>query len=95
MNFDLIDIFSLFATIVTIGLVWNTIRENRRCKKEIESRKNGIEVIMSDYDRILASTRELEFEREKNSGEHFDDENIYLNRAQEIRQSTPFFQWVK
>ena len=52
------------------------------------------ENLNSEYQKILDSTYWLEHERQSNQGEHFEDESVYLNRAQTIRENTSFFSLV-
>lgn len=98
MNFDLTDIMTVFTVIscvITLVLVLKTaadVRARNRHKREITIQRQDD---LSEYDRIIRITHDLENERQRNSGEHFEDESVYLNRAKLIRESSSFFQWIK
>jgi len=94
MNIDFVNYVTIFTVIITVVFLVRTILEVRKDKKEQENIASKAEDSMSDYDRILQSTHDLENAREKNRGTHFDDETIYINRAKEIRESSLFFNWI-
>lgn len=94
MTPDIINILTIFSTIVAVVALLSTIRKHRREKSE-ESEKLELSVTDSDeYEKILRVTSCLETDRERNRGEHFNDESVYLRRAREMRLSTQFFEWV-
>lgn len=98
MNFDptyIINIIAVVSTVITVAILWNTIRDVRNTKKDLRLKKTQADTDMSDYEQILRATHEIESEREKNQGTHFENENIYLNRAKIIREKSAFFSWVK
>lgn len=98
MNFDLtyiIDIIAIVSSIVSFAILWNTIRDVRNTKKNLRLKKTQTEINLSDYDQILRATHEIETERQRNQGSHFEDETVYLNRAKLIREKSAFFSWVK
>lgn len=98
MNFDptyIINIIAVVSTVITVAILWNTIRDERNTKKDLRLKKTQADTDMSDYEQILRATHEIESEREKNQGTHFENENIYLNRAKIIREKSAFFSWVK
>ena len=67
-----------------------------RKKHRINAVDNNSQLALekSEYKKILDATHWLEHERQRNQGEHYEDENVYLNRAQAIRISTAFFSLV-
>lgn len=46
------------------------------------------------YMAVCSTTKSLEDERETNQGKHYDDESVYLNKAQSIRENSRFFDLV-
>ncbi len=94
MTFNFINIITVLSIAVTIFYLIITIRGARK-EKRTDTVSTPESLKLSDYDKILKSTHWVENERERNQGEHFDDETVYLNRAKEIRESSPFFTWVK
>lgn len=94
-NIDIINVVTIMSVIITMTFLIHTVlgiyREKRKKKYEesIMSKKE-----LTDYQKILHATYGIEKEREKNNGRHFEDEAIYLNRAEEIRLSSSFFTWV-
>lgn len=97
MNITLTDIMSIISVIsilITSFILWNTISKARKEKKDSKQLGVGKDQALSEYEEILKATYELESEREKNTGEHF-DESVYLGRANLIRKTTPFFSWIK
>ena len=89
MNFDptyIIDIIAVVSTIITVAILWSTIRDVRNnTKKDLRLKKTQAEIDLSDYDQIIRATHEIETERE----------TVYLNRAKLIREKSAFFSWVK
>ena len=89
MNFDptyIIDIIAVVSTIITVAILWSTIRDVRNnTKKDLRLKKTQAEIDLS----------EIETERQRNQGAHFEDETVYLNRAKLIREKSAFFSWVK
>ena len=81
MNFDFVIIVTLLSVVVTVVYLIHTILEVRKDKNEDKNLASKREEMMSDYDKILRSPYGLENAREKNTGTHFDDETVYLNRA--------------
>ncbi len=47
-----------------------------------------------EYARIVANTHRTESDRQPNSGVHFDDESVYVERGRIIRDRTNFFKLV-
>ncbi|MDE6017677.1 MAG: hypothetical protein K2G85_02565 [Muribaculaceae bacterium] len=88
-------ILSIVCAIITTIFVINTIRESRNEAAEAKDADDKIKSEIGEYDRILAATHELEFNREKNKGQHFEDESVYIHRANQIRVNSRFFSWVK
>ena len=79
MNFDLtyiIDIIAIVSSIVSVAILWNTIRDVRNTKKNLRLKKAQTEINLSDYDQILRATHEIETERQRNQGSHFEDETV-------------------
>lgn len=88
-------IISIVCIIITAIFVIHTIKESRQNDKDAQAAVNEIKTKLDDYNSILEATHEIELNREKNKGEHFEDESIYLHRANQIRVNSPFFSWVK
>ena len=94
MNLDIVDTITLASVLVTVAFLVRTIYEARREKNEQKNIILKREEDLSDYDKILRSTYGLENAREKNTGTHFEDETIYLNRAKAIRNESALFTWI-
>ena len=94
MNFDFVNIVTLFSVVVTVVFLVYTIFEVRKDKNEHKKLVSKREETMSDYDKVLRSTHGLENARERNTGMHFDDETVYLNRARAIRKDSFLFSWI-
>lgn len=94
MNIDYVNLITIFSVIITVIFLVRTIWEVRKDKKEQEKRVINIKNSMTDYEKILHSTHGLENAREKNKGTHFDNEEVYLNRAKDIRESSSLFDWI-
>lgn len=94
MNFDFVNIVTLFSAVVTVVFLVYTIFEVRKDKNEHKKLVSKREETMSDYDKVLRSTHGLENARERNTGMHFDDETVYLNRARAIREDSSLFSWI-
>ncbi len=95
MTFDALNIiaaFSLVAIFFIIGKMWrdSAVKKNKKNTADPEV----INQEMTGYKKILAATHWLENERQRNTGEHYEDEVVYLNRAQTIKDKTPFFSFV-
>lgn len=88
-------IIAILSIIITSWFAIRTIRESRASEKGAQTSGNDQKAISDGYNDILKVTHDLEFNREKNSGEHFEDESVYLHRANQIRINSPFFSWVK
>lgn len=94
MEFDFINIITVLAVVGTVGYLIRIIIAGYTEKRKQINLKTHIEGMLTDYDKILRATHWLENEREKNQGEHFKDEAVYLNRAKNIRESSDFFSWI-
>ena len=94
MNFDFVNIVTILSAVITVLCFIRVVYEVHKEKNEQKSLMSRKEEYMSDYDKILKSTYGLEKAREKNTGKHFDDETVYLNRAEEIRSGSPLFCWI-
>ena len=96
MSFDFINIVGVVSAIISLVIGFRTKKEiisDKKKRKEVL--KNAEETIEDiDYKRIKASTYWLEHERQRNKGNHFEDEGVYLNRAQVIRERTSFFSFI-
>lgn len=88
-------ILSIVCAIITAIFVINTIKESRHEIAEAKAANDEIKSEVGEYDGILEATHELEFNREKNKGQHFEDEAVYIHRANQIRVNSQFFTWVK
>ena len=92
MNFDIINVVTVIATIIAVVISFVMAKDIISTRKPIE--KPNISTKDLEYKMITDVTKCLEFEREKNNGKHFDDENVYLERAKKIRENSPFFTYV-
>ena len=56
MNFDptyIIDIIAVVSTIITVAILWSTIRDVRNnTKKDLRLKKTQAEIDLSDYDQV-------------------------------------------
>ena len=92
---DITTILSIVCTIITAIFVINTIKESRKETVNAQDADVKVKSEVSEYERILEVTHQLEFNREKNKGQHFEDESVYIHRANQIRVNSSFFSWVK
>ena len=90
-----LDIVNIIAVLSLLGIVWlfYLILVDIRSRQKKHTSEDPVGDV-SDYKRILAATHWLEHERQRNQGEHFDDEDVFLNRANTIRLKTSFFDFV-
>lgn len=96
MNFDIINVLAFISSLVIIYMVIKMTKDMLAFKRQHSSvnRIDQGDATKSEYNQILKSTYWLEHERQTNMGEHFEDESVYLNRAQTIRNNTSFFSLV-
>ena len=94
MSFDIVNILAVISAILSVVIFWKMTRDYVALKAQNTDIKTNQVVADSDYKEILDATYWLEHERQRNQGEHFDDETVYLNRAQTIRTKTSFFSLV-
>lgn len=95
MKFDLVNILALLSLVATLVIIYNMVRDYVTEKKRISDiGKQTNDIEKSEYKKILNATYWLEHERQRNQGEHFEDESVYLNRAQTIRTKTSFFSLI-
>ena len=92
---DITTILSIVCTIITAIFVINAIKESRKETVNAQDADSKVKSEVSEYERILEVTHQLEFNREKNKGQHFEDESVYIHRANQIRVNSSFFSWVK
>ena len=92
---DITTILAIVCTIITAIFVINTIKESRKETVNAQDADIKVKSEVSEYERILEVTHQLEFNREKNKGQHFEDESVYIHRANQIRVNSSFFSWVK
>ena len=92
---DITTILSIVCTIITAIFVINAIKESRKETVNAQDADVKVKSEVSEYERILEVTHQLEFNREKNKGQHFEDESVYIHRANQIRVNSSFFSWVK
>lgn len=96
MSFDIVNILAIISCVFAIVLLYKMVTDittaRRHRMKVID--KSILTSEKSEYKKILDATFWLEHERQRNQGEHYEDETIYLNRAQAIRTSTAFFSLV-
>lgn len=93
MTFDFVNIITFVSILLATIALLSTFRQAKREKNSKEN--ESMKVDSDEYAEILRSTHWLETEREKNSGEHFSDETVYLRRANVMRKTTAFFDWVR
>lgn len=94
MSFDIINILTLLAGALIAYTLCMIIRDKRMSKLKTSISSQKVEEALSDYDKIVRRTAGIERERQKNTGQHHDDESFYLNRAEVIRSKTNFFTFV-
>lgn len=87
-------IITVLSAFVALVALCNEINKQRKDKVASSKKVEERVAMLSDYDRVAKRTFGLERERQKNRGEHFKDETVYLNRAETIRKSSRFFDWV-
>lgn len=95
MSFDFVDFLAVLACTISSVFAFKMIKDIisvRKQQRDVQYQQSQEE--KSEYKKILNATYWLEHERQRNQGEHFDDETIYLNRAQAIRTKTSFFSFV-
>lgn len=96
MKFDFVNLVAIVSAIITVVIAFlmtrDVISERKKVKKISVPKEGGNEE--NRYKKILKATYWLEHERERNCGEHHSDENVYLNRAEVMREKTPFFSYV-
>lgn len=93
MSLDFVNIATIFAAAITAVFIIHTIYEAHKENKQKRKLTSQMKEEMTDYDKILQATYGLENAREKNKGVHLDEE-VYLNRANEIRKASPLFKWI-
>lgn len=93
MDIDFINIVTVLSVIVTIVFLICTISEVRKENKQKKDLVSNIRIEMTDYEKISQATYGIEKAREKNKGIHL-DEDVYLNRANEIRKTSSLFNWI-
>jgi len=102
MKFDFVDLFAVISAFIGAGIatveiisIWKKKKELREAEKR---RKMEVEVMNSldktGYSSIKNATFWLEHERQRNQGDHYEDESVYLNRAKTIREKTPLFSYI-
>ncbi len=95
MNFDFVDFIAVVSFIAAIVIIYKIVTDYMSLRKQINVVGKSVDDNgKSEYAKILDATYWLEHERQKNQGEHFEDESVYLNRAQVIRTETCFFSLV-
>lgn len=94
MNFDTLNILTIISCILIVYTVFMMFRDKRVTKLKVDMTSQKVEEALSDYDKVVKRTAGIERERQKNTGQHHDDESFYLNRAEVIRSKTNFFSFV-
>lgn len=94
MSFDVVNILAVLSAVASVVICYKMIRDYIAHRTQHADGENKPMAGQSEYKDILAATYWLEHERQKNQGEHFDDETVYLNRAQTIRTKTSFFSLI-
>lgn len=91
---NILTIIACVSIIITGVVVVRTFIEAYSSKRKSQLRASHLKEAMSDYDKIVKATYEIETKREKTRREH-KDETVYLNRATLIRENSPFFSWIR
>lgn len=95
MDMDFTDIATALSVLIMCFLLFITVRDNRKIKRNRTTDEAQSESGQSDYERIVQSTRHFKAERAKYQEGDFDNEDVWLNIAAHIRKSSPYFEWVK
>lgn len=93
MSFDFVNFLAIISLVGIVVIFYKMVADYLSVRNRINAVDTKIDAI-DEYNKILNATYWLEHERQRNQGEHFDDETIYLNRAQTIRTKTSFFSFV-
>lgn len=96
MSFDFVDFLAIVSCFVAVVISYKMVKDIISVRKQLAHApiNNPSSDEESEYTRILEATYWLEHERQRNQGEHYEDESVYLSRAQTIRTNTCFFSFV-
>ncbi len=89
----IINIISIIAGVLSIYAIYAILR----LVKGNGSREPQVSDDLyndDEYSRIVANTHRTESDRQPNSGVHFDDESVYVERGKVIKDRTNFFKLV-
>lgn len=96
MSLDFVNLVAIISAVISVVITLKVSKEilsDRKQRKQVSNKDDEI-IEDAEYKKIKASTCWLEHERQRNKGDHFDDENVYLSRAEAIRENTDFFSFV-
>ena len=84
-----------FSVIAALTFLVSTIIKEIKYKKTIAGWENTIkrEVCDSEYHKICETTKPIESDRHANTGIPY-EEDVYLKRANDIRNNTSLFKWI-
>lgn len=88
------NIITILAIIIAVAAFIKEVITHKKEAKRSADKAEARLAMLSDYDIIAERTKDIEAERQKNTGEHFSDETVYLNRAEAIRLNSKFFDFV-
>lgn len=94
MNFDIVNLLVIVSCLIALVPLYKFGKDIIYFRKQRINNENKKLIDDSEYKKILRATYWLENERQRNTGEHFEDESIFINRAEVIRTSTSFFSFL-
>lgn len=96
MKFDIVNMMAVVSAVVALIFIVKTFKEALSDKQRHPKapKAKGTSEGDVEYQKMVNSIYDLEHERQRNTGDHYEDESIYLNRAEAIRKKTEFFTFV-
>lgn len=91
---DIANIITIVTGIIALIAVIQLIATEKRNKRIAGQNSKNSYTRMSDYDIVKQRTAQIENDRQKNSGEHFEDEQVFIARAERIRTKSDFFKYI-
>lgn len=88
---NIISVVSVMVTVYVGYLIIQLVKKNRPADTGNPLANQADD---EDYARIRENVREIELNRQPNTGVHYDDENVYIKRGKAIKDSTSFFSLV-